>query len=84
MRDRETPERFVQITGAPEDIDQLLGHWIMDGARRCDLHGQAWIEMVSITDRQREVAAMSGCTVHLIQSSPYSSVGWREKPSMAA
>jgi len=71
MHERHFQDFFVQITGAVEDIDQLHEHWAMEGARRCNLHGQAWIEMPSITETQGELAEINHCTVHFVHSSPY-------------
>lgn len=78
MRPLETPARFVQITGAVESIEELLSHWMLDGARRCNLHGQTWIEIPLVSDRQMELISMKGCQVHFTQSSPYSAAGWHE------
>jgi hypothetical protein len=73
MHDQKPAEPFVQITGTVEDIDVLLGNENMAGARRCGLHAQTWIEMASITERQRDLAALHECHVHFVQSSPFSS-----------
>lgn len=80
MRDQEIPTSFVQITGRPEHIADLLDHEIMDGARRCDLHGHAWIEMGLISDEQMALAVSNGCRVHFIQTSPYSQGEWHQSP----
>ena len=55
----------VQITGPATGIERLAQHQIMSAARKCDLHGQVWLELAKISDAQLKLTLEHGCEVHL-------------------
>lgn len=54
----------IEITGPSSKIDTLAAHHAMRGARRCDLHGRAWLELADATPAQLDLAGKNGCQVH--------------------
>lgn len=65
MHEQRLPAAPIKITGPASSIEKLLDFEIMQGARRCDLHGLVWIEMREIRDEQAALAATLGCEVHV-------------------
>jgi hypothetical protein len=55
---------MIQITGPSSCIERLLELENLRDARRCELHGKIWIELLAISDEQLKSAVMDGCQVH--------------------
>lgn len=55
----------AQITGDAADIQRLSDNEVMGWARRCDLHGRAWLELADIGQVQLKLALEHSCEVHL-------------------
>ena len=62
----------IQITGSHSSIERQLKLGRLRDARRCELHGNVWIELSAISDDELISAVADGCQVHFSDHIP----GW--------